>query len=56
MFIRPSETPSNDFAPDFTVINACKVVNGDWEKHNLNSEVFIAFNIEKRVAIIGGTW
>lgn len=56
MFIRPSETPSNDFAPDFTVINACKVVNDDWEKHNLNSEVFIAFNIEKRVAIIGGTW
>lgn len=56
MFIRPSTTPSNDFAPDFTVINACKVVNDNWEKHGLNSEVFIAFNIEKRVAIIGGTW
>ena len=56
MFIRPSKTPANDFAPDFTVINACKVVNDNWEKHGLNSEVFIAFNIEKRVAIIGGTW
>ena len=56
MFIRPSTTPSNDFAPDFTVINACKVVNDNWEKHGLNSEVFIAFNVEKKVAIIGGTW
>jgi len=55
MFIRP-ENPPLDFGPEFTIINACKVVNEDWKKHNLNSEVFIAFNIEKKVAIIGGTW
>ena len=55
MFIRPSSAPA-DFAPDFTIINACKVVDKDWKKHGLNSEVFIAFNIEKRVAVIGGTW
>jgi ATP-dependent phosphoenolpyruvate carboxykinase len=55
MFIRP-ENPAVDFGPEFTVINACKVVNEDWKEQGLNSEVFIAFNIEKRVAIIGGTW
>jgi len=56
MFIRPKKTPQDNFAPDFTIINACKVVNKDWKKHGLNSEVFIAFNIEKKVAVIGGTW
>ena len=42
--------------PDFTIINACSVVNEDWKKHNLNSEVAIAFNIEKRLGVILGTW
>lgn len=45
-----------DFKPDFTVINACKVTNPDWKAQGLNSDVFVAFNIEKRVAIIGGTF
>lgn len=32
MFIRPeSEAEVADFAPDFTVINACKVVNEDYK-------------------------
>ena len=52
MFIRPDKAPAN-FTPDFTIINACKVVDKDWKKHGLNSEVFIAFNIEKKVAVIG---
>jgi ATP-dependent phosphoenolpyruvate carboxykinase len=57
MFIRPESVDElKDFEPDFTVINACPVVNEEWKKHNLNSEVAIAFNIEKRVAVILGTW
>ena len=55
MFIRPVKLPAA-FAPDFTIINACKVVNSNWKRHGLNSEVFVAFNIERKVAIIGGTW
>jgi phosphoenolpyruvate carboxykinase (ATP) len=56
MFIRPKVEELAGFSPQFTVYNACKLVNGKWEEHGLNSEVFVAFNIEKNVAIIGGTW
>jgi phosphoenolpyruvate carboxykinase (ATP) len=56
MFIRPHTRELAEFAPQFTVYNACKLVNEKWERHGLNSEVFVAFNIEKNVAIIGGTW
>ena len=41
---------------DFTIINACSVTNENWEKHGLNSEVAIAFNIEKKIGVILGTW
>ena len=44
------------FEPDFTIINACSVVNKKWQAHGLNSEVAVAFNIEKRLAVIFGTW
>jgi len=57
MFIRPETRDELEgFAPDFTIINACAVVNEEWKKHNLNSEVAIAFNLEKKVAVILGTW
>ena len=57
MFIRPKTREELvGFKPDFTIINACSEVNDDWEKHGLNSEVAIAFNIEKQVAVILGTW
>ena len=56
MFIRPSEDELKDFSPDFVLYNACKVVDDEWEKHNLNSEVFVVFNIEENIAVIGGTW
>ena len=57
MFIRPEAGElDSGFAADFTVYNACRLTNMDWEKHGLNSEVFVIFNIEKRIAIIGGTW
>ena len=56
MFIRPEAKDLTGFSPDFTVYNASNLVDEDWEKHGLNSEVFVVFNIEKNVAIIGGTW
>jgi len=56
MFIRPSEADLKSFQPDFTVYNASNLTNANWERHGLNSEVFVSFNIEKNVAIIGGTW
>jgi len=56
MFIRPKTLPEEDFKPEFTVINACKVVDEDWKKHNLHSETVIGFNVEKKVAIILGSW
>ncbi|MCJ7764442.1 MAG: phosphoenolpyruvate carboxykinase (ATP), partial [Thiovulaceae bacterium] len=56
MFIRPTESELDGFAPDFTVINACKATNSRYKEMGLNSEVFVLFNIEENVAIIGGTW
>ncbi|CAM9469862.1 unnamed protein product, partial [Discosporangium mesarthrocarpum] len=57
MFIRPeTEAEVKDFAPDFTIINACKVVNDDYKELGLNSEVAVVFNVEERKAVITGTW
>ncbi|DBA01860.1 TPA: hypothetical protein N0F65_006008 [Lagenidium giganteum] len=57
MFIRPETREEiENFKPDFTIVNACKVTNEDYKKMGLNSDVFVAFNIEKNVAVIGGTW
>ncbi|CAM9299840.1 unnamed protein product, partial [Ectocarpus fasciculatus] len=57
MFIRPqSREEIENFVPDFTIINACKVTNPDYKEDGLNSEVFVAFNLEEKTAIIGGTW
>lgn len=56
MFIRPSEEELKDFEPDFVVLNACKAVNPNWKEQGLNSEVFIAFNLTEKMALIGGTW
>ena len=42
--------------PDFTIINACSVVNDEWVEQNLNSEVAIAFNLERKLGVILGTW
>ena len=57
MFIRPeTKEELEGFEPDFTIINACSKTNTNWAKHGLNSDVAIAFNIEKKVAVILGTW
>ena len=57
MFIRPeTKEEIENFDPDFTVINACSQEDEDWERHGLNSEVAVVFNVEKKAAIIFGTW
>jgi phosphoenolpyruvate carboxykinase (ATP) len=57
MFIRPDDPADlENFEPDFTIINACSKGDDDWERHNLNSETAVVFNIEKKKAVIFGTW
>lgn len=57
MFIRPETQEELDgFEPDFTVINCCSQVDEEWARHNLNSETAVVFNIEKKTAVIFGTW
>ena len=56
MFIIPSKEELDNFTPDFTVYNACKTTNSNWKEQGLNSEVYVAFNIEDKEAVIGGTW
>ncbi|MDR0680957.1 MAG: phosphoenolpyruvate carboxykinase (ATP) [Dysgonamonadaceae bacterium] len=57
MFIRPSLYELEHYGePDFVVFNASKVTNPDWQKHGLNSEVFVLFNLTVKEQIIGGTW
>ena len=56
MFIRPSEAELAKFSPDFVVYNACKCKNEECKEQGLNSDVFVIFNVEENVAVIGGTW
>ena len=55
MFIRPDKKMLDNFSPEFTIINASEVINGDFKKHGLNSSTFVIFNLERKIAIIGGT-
>jgi phosphoenolpyruvate carboxykinase (ATP) len=56
MFIRPSMEQLQEFKPEFTVLNACKTVNEKWKEHGLNSEVFVLFDVEENIAVIGGSY
>lgn len=61
MFIRPTADElaafgDDGFEPDFTIVNACRVSNDEWEQDKLNSEVFVAFDVEQKLALIGGTF
>jgi phosphoenolpyruvate carboxykinase (ATP) len=56
MFILPTKEELENFVPDFTMYNACKTTNPDWEEQGLNSEVYVAFNVEENEAVVGGTW
>ena len=55
MFIRPDNSDLQEFTPDFTIINASEYYNSQFERHGMNSKTFIIFNLEKKLAIIGGT-
>lgn len=56
MFIRPTAEELEDFEPDFVMLHACKATNPQWMEQGLNSDVFVAFNIKERMAVVGGTW
>jgi phosphoenolpyruvate carboxykinase (ATP) len=56
MFIKPKPEELKDFVPDFTVLNCYGLTDDKWQKHGLHSEVYVSFNIEERMAIIGGAW
>ncbi|MFA6740639.1 MAG: phosphoenolpyruvate carboxykinase (ATP) [Arcobacteraceae bacterium] len=57
MFILPkTQEELDNFKPDFTIYNSCKTVDMAYASHGLHSEVYVIFNIEDNVAIIGGTW
>jgi len=56
MFIRPKLEELEGFSPDFTILNAYGLTDEDWVKHGLNSQVFVVFNPEKKIALVGGAW
>jgi phosphoenolpyruvate carboxykinase (ATP) len=62
MFIRPEEADLKAFEPDFVVLNAAKTTNPEWQNMKradgmeMNSEVFVMFNLTERKAVIGGSW
>lgn len=56
MFIRPTEKELKNFEPDFILYHACKATNPRWKEMNMNSEVFIVFNLTEKMAVIGGSW
>lgn len=56
MFIRPPQEALENFEPEFIVMNCCKATNPNWKEQGLNSEVFIAFNLTEKMALIGGSW
>lgn len=56
MFIRPTDEDLKTFAPDFVVLNASKTSNPRFKEQGLNSEVFVAFHLAERMAVIGGSW
>lgn len=56
MFIRPTDEELESFNPDFVVLVASKTSNTKWKEQNLNSEVYVAFHLTERMAVIGGTW
>lgn len=56
MFIRPTEEELETFEPDFVVYNGCKTSNENYKEMGLNSDVYVCFDVERNISIIGGTW
>ena len=55
MFLRPATREELDgFEPDFTVVDLPSV-QADPATHGTNSETFILLNLDRRMALIGGT-
>ena len=55
MFIRPEEKELDGFEPAFTILNSSGYLEKEWKELGLNSDVFVIFNLEQNIAIIGGT-
>jgi phosphoenolpyruvate carboxykinase (ATP) len=55
MFIVPTKEELETFKPDFTFYVASGTSNEKWKEQGLNSEVFVAFNVEENMAVMGGT-
>lgn len=55
MFIEANPEELKGFQPDFTIINVGDILLQEYEKYNLNSEVFIIFDLEQKLGIIGGS-
>ena len=55
MFIRPNAEELEGFVPEFTILNAYSTDVEIWKELGLNSKVFIVLNLDKKIAIIGGT-
>lgn len=55
MFIAPSSEELEEFAPEFTILNASGLTNPDWQSMGLHSEIFVIFHLSRKLAIIGGT-
>ena len=55
MFIRPTKNELEEFEPEFTILNASSTNIENWKELGLNSKVFVILNLEKKMAIIGGT-
>eukprot|EP00484_Ammonia_sp_Unknown_P002002 CAMPEP_0197022494 /NCGR_PEP_ID=MMETSP1384-20130603/3354_1 /TAXON_ID=29189 /ORGANISM="Ammonia sp." /LENGTH=571 /DNA_ID=CAMNT_0042450549 /DNA_START=93 /DNA_END=1808 /DNA_ORIENTATION=- len=56
MFIEPKPEDLVNFEPDYLVINCYGLTDDKWQKHGLHSDVYCAFSIEERTALIGGAW
>jgi len=56
MFIRPTDAELAVYEPDFVVLNGARVTNPDFERHGMNSENFVAFNLTEKMQLIGGSW
>ena len=49
----PDKNQLENFSSDFTIINASDVKNIDYKEHGMNSDAFVVFHLEKKIAIIG---
>ena len=55
MFILPNKEELNNFKPDFTFLVAGEARYPKWKEDGLNSDIFIAFNVEENIAVMTGT-